>query len=144
VVATGDRTELGRISVHLRLEPRTQREPAEAETASGFGCSNSATPQTGDRGRRNGRNTCVVRHLPCHVWPGGLRSMTELDLGEATMPPKSSASTPATRSPPQSPTAPPQSPTAPVVYQTLNLGCRGHAGLGRADPGHGYSGDGPG
>jgi hypothetical protein len=31
-----------------------------------------------------------------------------------------------------------------VVYQTLNLGCRGHAGLGRADPGHGYSGDGPG
>jgi hypothetical protein len=32
VVATGGRTELGRIAVHRRLEPRPQREPAEAMT----------------------------------------------------------------------------------------------------------------
>jgi hypothetical protein len=71
VVATGDRTELGRISVELRLEPRPQREPAEAEAevASGLG---RAARRSGrplghklsvPRASPTTRGTATVRHV---------------------------------------------------------------------------------
>ena len=71
MVATGDRTELGRISVELRLEPRPQGEPAEAEAevASGLG---RAARRSGrplghklsvPRASPTTRGTATVRHV---------------------------------------------------------------------------------